>query len=167
MLITHTSESIRNSLVDKTTPKLIIHLVLDFHFFGENKLSIAKKWRHTSMTHSPPLPSKNQKICNGRMTNGTTDRLIRSTATEKILWADRFLPPLPCGARNKMVAGIRSLEAIALQQQPARAFILSFEIIRGKDSMSNNQIRTRPYFLQRPRLVFHVRLSIGTNRRTK
>jgi hypothetical protein len=29
------SESIRNSLVDKTTPKLIIHLVLDFHFFGE------------------------------------------------------------------------------------------------------------------------------------
>jgi hypothetical protein len=48
------SESLRNSLVDKTTPKLIIHLVLDFHFFSAKiKLSIAKKWRHTSMTHSP------------------------------------------------------------------------------------------------------------------
>lgn len=46
MLITHThtSESLRNSLVDKTTPKLIIHLVLDFHFFSAKiKLSIAKK----------------------------------------------------------------------------------------------------------------------------
>jgi hypothetical protein len=66
MLITHThtSESLRNSLVDKTTPKLIIHLVLDFHFFSAKiKLSIAKKWRHTSMTHSPP--SKTKKIVMG------------------------------------------------------------------------------------------------------
>jgi hypothetical protein len=86
-------------------------LVLDFHFFGE-KTTLDREKVTSHVDDSLTTTFKKPKNLNGRITNGTTDRLIRSTATEKILWADRFLPPLPCGARNKMVAGIRSLEAI-------------------------------------------------------
>jgi hypothetical protein len=105
-------------------------LVLDFHFFGEKTTLDREKVTSHVDDSLTTTTFKNQKICNGRMTNGTTDRLIRSTATEKILRADRFLPPLPWsqkqnGGRDKISRGD--------WQQPARAFILSFEIIRGQE----------------------------------
>lgn len=96
-------------------------------FFGENKTLDREKKVTSHVDDSLTTTTfKNQKICNGRMTNVHNRSVDQINGDWENSWADRFLPPPhPLEPETKWWPGYKISDRLTAA---ARAFILTLEM---------------------------------------